>query len=117
MSIVAVQVNFLPNASTPPHTHAGAFVSVNVVSGYVFNKMNDDPMELFGPGETFTEHPRCRHTISDNASVTEPAVIVATMIVETKVVEANGIHGLMVIDEKYRQMVQEAQQKLQAPSA
>lgn len=117
MSIVALQVNFLPNASTPPHTHAGAFVSVNVVSGYVFNKMNDDPMELFGPGETFMEHPGCRHTISDNASATEPAMIVATMIVDTKVVEVNGIHGLLVIDEKYRQMVQEAQQKLQAPSA
>lgn len=114
MSIVAFQVNFPPNASTPPHTHAGAFLSVNVVSGYVFNKMNHDPMQLFGPGETFTEYPGCHHVISDNASVTEPAVIVATMIVDTKVVEENGVGGLMVIDEEYRQMVQEAQQKSQA---
>lgn len=79
--------------------------------------MNDDPMKLFGPGETFTEHPGCRHTISDNASATKPAIIVATMIVDTKVVEENGIGGLMVIDEEYRQMVQEAQQKSQAPRA
>ena len=108
MSIIAFQVTFPPNASTPPHTHAGAFVSVNIVSGHVFNKMNDDPMKLFGPGEAFTEHPGCRHVISDNASATEPAVIVATMIVETKVVEELGVGGLLVIDEEYRQMVHDA---------
>ena len=64
----------------PPHSHAGAFVSVNIVSGYVFNKMNDDPIKIFGPGETFTENPECRHRISDNASASEPAAIVATLI-------------------------------------
>ena len=36
------------NASTPPHTHPTAFVSVNVVSGFVYNKMNDNPMTVFG---------------------------------------------------------------------
>ncbi|KAG9228545.1 hypothetical protein BJ875DRAFT_477206 [Amylocarpus encephaloides] len=109
-TIVALQVTFPPNGSTPPHTHAGAFVSVNVVSGYVFNKMNDNPMEVFGPGESFKEHPGCRHRISDNASTTEPARIVATMIVDTKVVDDGGIQGLVIIDEEYREMV-EAKQK------
>lgn len=110
-TIVALQVSFPPNGSTPPHTHAGAFVCVNVISGYVYNKMNDNPMEIFGPGECFKENPGCRHRISENASATEPAVIVATMIVDSKVVEEGGIQGLVVIDEEYRAMVMEAQQK------
>ena len=113
-SIVSLRVEFPPNGSTPPHTHAGAFVSVNVVSGFVYNKMNDDPMEVFGPGETFTEHPGCRHVISGNASTTEPAVIVATLIVDTKVVDEGGIQALVVIDEEYREAVMEQMMKAAA---
>jgi quercetin dioxygenase-like cupin family protein len=108
---VACKVDYSPNCSTPPHTHAGAFVSVNVVSGYVLNKMNDDPMKLHGPGDTFTENPGCRHVISDNASTKESAMMLVTMIVDTKVVDENGIQGLVVIDEEYREMVEQAQQK------
>jgi hypothetical protein len=73
--------------------------------------MNDDPMKLHGPGDTFTENPGCRHIISDNASTTESATMAVTMIVDTKVVDENGIQGLVVIDEKYREMVKQAQQK------
>ncbi|TVY83689.1 hypothetical protein LSUE1_G003809 [Lachnellula suecica] len=113
-SIVALRVSFSPNGSTPPHTHAGAFVSVNVVSGYVYNKMNNDAMEIFGPGQTFTENPGCRHVISDNASTTEPAVIVATLIVDTKVLEEGGMMGLVVIDEEYREAVKEQMMKAAA---
>jgi quercetin dioxygenase-like cupin family protein len=110
-TIVALNVTFPPNGSTPPHTHAGAFVVVNVVSGYTLNKMNNDPMKVLGPGETFAENPGCRHKISDNASATEPATMVATFIVDTEVVEKVGIEGLVVIDEEYKWIVAEAKQK------
>lgn len=101
-TIVALQVSYPPNGSTPPHTHAGAFVVVNVVSGHLLNKMNDGPMEIFGPGENFHENPGCRHRIGDNASTTEPALFIATLIVDTKVVEELGVAGLVVVDEEYR---------------
>ena len=110
-TVVAFQVSFPPNGSTPPHSHAGAFVFVNIVSGYVFNKMNNDPMKIFGPGETFTESLECRHRISDNASSTEPATMVATLVVDTKVVDEVGIEGLVVIDEEYRSVVIKAKEK------
>jgi len=113
-TIVNFQVHLPPNGSTPPHTHAGAVVFGNVVSGYVYNKMNNEPMKLLGPGETFMEAPGCRHKISDNASTTESATLVATLIVDTKVVEENGIEGLVVIDEEYRAMVADAQGKQKA---
>ena len=73
--------------------------------------MNNDPMQIFGPGETFTENPGCRHKISDNASATEPAIMVATFVVDTKVVDEVGVEGLVVIDEEYKSMVAEAKQK------
>jgi hypothetical protein len=73
--------------------------------------MNNDPMQIFGPGETFTENPGCRHKISDNASATEPATMIATFVVDTTVVENAGIEGLVIIDEEYRSMAAEAKQK------
>ena len=109
MTMVALQVCFPPNGSTPPHSHAGAFLVANVVSGYLFNKMNDDPMTIHGPGETFTENPGCRHMINDNASATEPATLIVTMIIETKVVEEVGLAGLVIIDEEYKAMAKKRQ--------
>ncbi|TAQ83724.1 hypothetical protein B7494_g7946 [Chlorociboria aeruginascens] len=106
-TIVALHVTFPPNSATPPHTHPGAFVIVNLVSGYVLNKMNNDQMQIYGPGETFHENPGCRHWISDNASATEEATFVATFIVDTKAVEEGGVEGLVVIDEEYREMVKQ----------
>lgn len=70
--------------------------------------MNDAPMQIFGPGESFFEHPGCRHRISDNASKTEPATIVANLIVDSKVVEEGGVQALVVIDEEYREAAMEA---------
>ena len=45
-SILGLKVTFPPGAATPPHTHHGASVAVNVLSGSVFNKMNDDPVTV-----------------------------------------------------------------------
>ncbi|CZT11214.1 related to cupin domain protein [Rhynchosporium agropyri] len=97
-------VTFPPNCSTPPHTHPTAFVAVSVLSGHVFNKMNDNPMTIFGPGEVFFEGIGCRHRISDNASETEEAKIVATMVLDTKVLEEKGIQGILNVDEEWREI-------------
>jgi quercetin dioxygenase-like cupin family protein len=117
-SILGLKVTFPPGASTPPHTHAGAFVAVNVLTGRVLNKMNDDLMTIKKAGESFYEAPGCRHRISDNASQTEEASIIATLILETEVMdslmEQAGAAGLVVIDEEYREQVMEQMAKLQA---
>src|SRR4051794_20124534 len=106
--MVGLKVDFAPSASTPPHTHAGAFVAVHVLSGYVYNKMNDDPMKIFGPGECFFENPGCRHVISDNASETEPASLVANLVVDSEVVDKFGVQGLVVVDPEYMEAAMEA---------
>lgn len=120
-SILGLKVTFPPGASTPPHTHAGAFVAVIVLSGTVLNKMNDDPMTIKKAGDSFYEAPGCRHRISDNASHTEEASIIATLILETETMDALmekvGVAGLVVIDEEYREQVMEQMVKVQAEAA
>ena len=117
-SVLALKVTFPPGASTPPHTHAGAFVAVHVLSGSVLNKMNDDPMTINDAGDSFYEAPGCRHRISDNASETEEAVIIATLMLSTEkmdeIVNKEGAAGLVVIDEEYREAVKAQMEKLQA---
>ncbi|KAL2066304.1 hypothetical protein VTL71DRAFT_2375 [Oculimacula yallundae] len=67
--------------------------------------MNDNPMTIFGPGEVFFEGLGCRHRISDNASETEEAKIVATLVLDTKVLEEKGVQGIVALDEEWRDIV------------
>ena len=96
-------------------------MAVNVLSGTVLNKMNDDPMTIKKAGDSFYEAPGCRHRISDNASHTEEASIIATFILETETMDALmenvGVAGLVVIDEEYREQAMEQMLKVQAEAA
>lgn len=94
-------VDFPPDASTPPHTHGGAAISVFVIKGTVLNKMNDGPTRVIPAGGSWFEAPGCHHRTSDNYSTTEPAQILATMVVDTKVVEEGGMAALVVLDPEY----------------
>ncbi|KAL7919200.1 hypothetical protein ACQKWADRAFT_302005 [Trichoderma austrokoningii] len=104
-SSVGLLVDFPPNSSTPPHTHAGASVSVFVTKGTVLNKMNDGPTYVIPTGGTFFEAPGCHHVTSDNFSTTEPAQVLATMVVDTKIVEEGGVAALVVVDPEYVEML------------
>ncbi|GLI79516.1 hypothetical protein PoHVEF18_007853 [Penicillium ochrochloron] len=101
-SIVGLRVEFPPNGSTPPHRHGGSSVSAYVFSGTLLNKMNNDPMKVIKAGETWYEAPGCHHRISDNASKTEPATLFATLVLDTDVLERDGMGALIQIDEEYR---------------
>lgn len=100
-SSVGLLVTFPPNASTPPHRHAGASVSVYVLKGTLLNKMNNEPTKVFSQGGTFFEAPGCHHRVSDNYSATEEAQLLATLVVDTEIVEKGGVGALVVIDEEY----------------
>lgn len=101
-SIVGLRVEFPPNGSTPPHRHGGASVAAYVLAGTLLNKMNDDPMKVVGTGGTFYEAPGCHHRISDNASQTEPATLMAVLVTDTDKLEKEGMAALIQIDEEYR---------------
>lgn len=68
-------------------------------------------MAVLKAGESFFEAPGCRHRISDNASKTEEASLLATLVMETAkayaLIEAQGAFGLTLIDEEWREAVME----------
>lgn len=52
----------------------------------------------------FFEGVGCRHRISDNASETEEAKIVATLVLDTQVLEEKGVEGIVDVDEEWREV-------------
>lgn len=104
-SCVGFLVNFVPNAATPPHRHAGASVCAFVLEGTLLNKMNDSPTRVVTAGESFFEAPGCHHKVSETYSATEGAKLLATMVVDTEIVEKGGAAALVVIDEEYRRFL------------
>ncbi|KAJ5454099.1 uncharacterized protein N7458_005055 [Penicillium daleae] len=99
-SLVTLRVEFPPNGSTP-HRHGGASVGAFVLKGNLLNKMNDDLMKFITEGESWFEAPGCHHRISDNASETEPATLIATLVTDTDKFDKDGMAALIQIDEEY----------------
>lgn len=105
MSMVGIFVTFPPNSATPPHRHGGASVAGYVVQGSVLNKMNDQSIKQVEAGQSWYEAPGCYHRVSENVSKTEEAKLLATMVVETKIVEEGGMGALVILDEEYLDML------------
>lgn len=83
-SLRVVRVEYPPGGSTPAHTHAkSAFILARVLTGAIRSAVNDGPPRVYREGEAFQEMPGDHHTVSENASRTEPATLLATFIVDT----------------------------------
>ena len=82
--MVAVVVNYPPGGKSPAHTHASsAFIYAQVLSGSIRSQVNDEPVKIYHVGEGFYEMPGSHHKISENASATEPASLLAVFIVDS----------------------------------
>jgi quercetin dioxygenase-like cupin family protein len=83
-SLIAVEVDYAPGTSSVPHTHAkSAFIYAYVVKGAVESKVNDGPRRIYRAGESWSEPPGAVHSISRNASKTQPAKLLAVFVVDT----------------------------------
>ena len=83
-SLVAVVVDYAPGGASPSHVHAGsAFIFAYILSGAIESQVNDGPSRVYRAGESFYEIPGSRHTVSRNASATEPAKLLAVFVVDT----------------------------------
>lgn len=102
--MIGLLVSFAPNGGSPPHRHGGASVAVYVLEGTVLNKMNNDPTRVIETGGSWYEAPGCHHKVSSNTSTTEPATLLATFVVDTRVVEEEGMAALVQVDEEYRDL-------------
>jgi quercetin dioxygenase-like cupin family protein len=83
-SLVAVTVDYPPGAASPSHMHAkSAFIYAYVVSGAIESQVNDEPKRVYRAGESFSEPPGATHSISRNASRTQPAKLLAVFVVDS----------------------------------
>jgi quercetin dioxygenase-like cupin family protein len=83
-SLIAVVVDYAPGGASPSHTHAkSAFIFAYILSGAIESQVNDGPRKVFRAGESFYETPGSLHSVSRNASQTEPAKLLAVFVVDT----------------------------------
>jgi quercetin dioxygenase-like cupin family protein len=83
-SIKGVLVEYGPGGTSPAHTHPkSAFIYATVLEGAIRSSVNDGPVITYHKGESFSEMPGDRHSVSENASKTEPAKLLAVFVVDT----------------------------------
>ena len=84
-SIRGVLVEYAPGGTSPAHTHpSSAFIYATVLEGAIRSQVNDGPVKVYHAGESFSEFPGDRHAVSENASKTEPARLLAVFVLDTK---------------------------------
>jgi len=87
-SIKGVLVEYGPGGSSPAHTHAkSAFIYATVLEGAIRSSVNDGPIVTYRAGESFSEMPGDRHGVSENASKTKPARLLAVFVLDTNETE------------------------------
>jgi quercetin dioxygenase-like cupin family protein len=83
-SLEAVTVSYPPGAKSGAHHHAkSAFIMVYVISGAIRSQVEGEPARVYHAGETWSEAPGAHHTISENASTTEPAELLAVFLIDS----------------------------------
>ena len=87
-SIKGVLVEYGPGGYSPGHTHPkSAFISATVLEGAMRSQVNDGPVTTYKAGQSFSELPGDRHSVSANASETQPAKLLAVFVVDTNETE------------------------------
>jgi quercetin dioxygenase-like cupin family protein len=83
-SLEAVTVSYPPGAKSGAHHHANsAFIMAYVISGAILSQVEGEPARVYHAGETWKEAPGAHHTISENASATDPAELLAVFLIDT----------------------------------
>jgi quercetin dioxygenase-like cupin family protein len=81
-TLTVVTVNYPPGGKSRRHHHAGS-VYAYVLSGVVRSENSaTGPVKVYKAGESFFEPPGSTHLISENASGTKPASLLAVFIAE-----------------------------------
>jgi quercetin dioxygenase-like cupin family protein len=80
-TLIALEVTYAPGGKSPSHFHPkSAFIYAHVTSGAIRSQVGDGPVEVYQAGEGWYEDPGSHHKISENASATEPAKLLAVFV-------------------------------------
>ena len=81
--LTSILVEYAPGGhSAPHHHHESAAIFAYVVSGAVRSKVNDGETQTYEAGQFWYEPPGAAHSVSENASTTEPASILAVIVAD-----------------------------------
>jgi quercetin dioxygenase-like cupin family protein len=81
-TLTAIVVSYAPGGRSVKHHHAGS-VFAYVLSGAIRSENSaTGPAKIYKAGESFFEPPGSEHLISENASATEPASLLAVFIAD-----------------------------------
>lgn len=80
-TLTAVVVDYAPGGKSAPHRHAGVVLAY-VVSGAIRSGLDPGETRVYRAGETFFEDLGVRHVVSENASDTEPARLLAVFVAD-----------------------------------
>lgn len=81
-SISAILVTYAPGGKSGKHHHAGSVLAY-VLSGEIRSENSaTGPAKVYKEGESFFEPPGSEHLVSENASATEPASLLAIFIAD-----------------------------------
>ncbi len=81
-TLTGVLVKYAPGGKSASHAHAGS-VYAYVLSGKIRSENSvTGPVRVYSAGEGFFEPPGSTHSISENASDTEPASLLAIFIAD-----------------------------------
>ena len=83
-SLRVVLVEYGPGAGSASHRHpSSAFIYARVLEGAIRSKVNDASERTYQVGESWTERSGDHHQVSQNASTTAPAKLLAVFVVDT----------------------------------
>jgi quercetin dioxygenase-like cupin family protein len=81
--LVSFVVDYAPGGHSASHRHGrSAFIYAYVLSGKIRSQVNDGPVRVYRAGEAWFESPGAHHQVSENASDTEPARLLAVFIAD-----------------------------------
>ncbi len=81
--LVGMIVDYPPGGKTPSHRHAkSAFITGYVLSGAIRSQVDEAPAKVYKAGESWTEAPGAHHVVSENASPSRPAKLLAVFVVD-----------------------------------
>jgi len=77
--LTSVRIELATNMSVPAHKHQG-FVFVYVLEGTVRSQLNDEEIKTYQKGDVWTEPPGVTHSLTENASDSKIAKILAVFV-------------------------------------
>ncbi len=80
--VTAVRVQYQPGGKSESHKHAGSVLAI-VIDGEIRSQNSaTGPVKVYKTGESFFEPPGSTHLVSENASATKPATLLAIFIAD-----------------------------------